>query len=255
MRGEGLRMDLEKTPLEEVVKGYYLDEELKEYACRYCNRRFPKGEVFPMEERFYTAEKAVERHILLAHGGNFFMLNKWDSKYNTLTDHQKNLLELFAQGFGDKEIAEKLSLTPATIRRQKFTFREKAKQAKLYLALYQLAFERESSKEETMMPIHDEAVYYDDRYIITLKEADKIIKSAFESTQPLKLSNFPVKEKKKVVILTEIAKTFEKGKEYTEKEVNEKIEAIYFDYVTLRRYLIEYGFLDRKIDGSKYWII
>ncbi len=248
-------MDLEKRSLEDLVKGYHYKKEEGEYSCQYCNRSFANGEVYPMEERFYTAKKAVKKHIQLAHGGSFYMLNKGKSKYNTLTEHQQQLLEMFALGLTDKEIANALSLTPANIRRQKFTFREKAKQAKLYLALYQLAFETENFKEEMMMPIHDEAVYYDDRYIITLKEAEKIIKTAFESTDPLKLNNFPVKEKKKVVILTEIAKTFEKGREYTEKEINEKIEAIYFDYVTLRRYLIEYGFLDRKADGSKYWIL
>jgi hypothetical protein len=29
---------------------------------------------------------------------------------------------------------------------------------------------------------------------------------------------------------------------------------VYDDYVTVRRYLIEYGFLDRKDDGSQYWL-
>ncbi|MBJ6950597.1 DUF2087 domain-containing protein, partial [Vibrio cholerae] len=28
----------------------------------------------------------------------------------------------------------------------------------------------------------------------------------------------------------------------------------YPDFVTLRRYLIEYGFLDRTDDGSQYWV-
>ena len=29
---------------------------------------------------------------------------------------------------------------------------------------------------------------------------------------------------------------------------------MYEDYVHIRRYLIEYGFLDRKADGSAYWV-
>lgn len=38
------------------------------------------------------------------------------------------------------------------------------------------------------------------------------------------------------------------------KEFNEIIKTAYYDYVTVRRFLIEYGFLDRKPDGSQYWL-
>ena len=39
-----------------------------------------------------------------------------------------------------------------------------------------------------------------------------------------------------------------------QKKLNEIIQPIYEDYVQIRRYLIEYGFMDRKEDGSAYWI-
>ena len=61
------------------------------------------------------------------------------------------------------------------------------------------------------------------------------------------------KEKKKVVILRAIAQEFEQGKTYTERQVNEILKEIFPDYVTLRRYLIEYGYLRRTRDGSAYW--
>ncbi len=32
------------------------------------------------------------------------------------------------------------------------------------------------------------------------------------------------------------------------------LKPIYHDYVMIRRYLIEYGFLDRHRDGSAYWV-
>ena len=44
-------------------------------------------------------------------------------------------------------------------------------------------------------------------------------------------------------------------KKYTEKELNTILVESFDDYVTIRRYLIEYGFLDRKKDGSRYWIL
>ena len=65
---------------------------------------------------------------------------------------------------------------------------------------------------------------------------------------------FPKKEKQKLATLRVIIKQFDKEKQYSEKEINEILKSIYDDHVTLRRYLVEYGFLDRKDDGSAYWV-
>lgn len=54
--------------------------------------------------------------------------------------------------------------------------------------------------------------------------------------------------------LREVAGLFQSGRRYGEKEVNGILQEVYDDYVTLRRYLIEHGFLDRKPDGSQYWL-
>ncbi len=63
---------------------------------------------------------------------------------------------------------------------------------------------------------------------------------------------FPSKEKKKIVLLRKISEHFKVGTQYSEKEVNRILERIYEDHVLLRRYLIEYGFLDRTRNGSIY---
>ena len=47
---------------------------------------------------------------------------------------------------------------------------------------------------------------------------------------------------------------FSKQKTYTEKEVNDIIKQYYDDFVSVRRCLIQYGFLDRDGDGTKYWV-
>ena len=94
----------------------------------------------------------------------------------------------------------------------------------------------------------------DERYVITEQERDKILRISFESLEPLRLKMLSAKEKKKVVVLTKIAEQFEKGRIYTGKETDQILREIYDDYVTLRRYLIEYGFMDRKADGSQYWL-
>ena len=93
----------------------------------------------------------------------------------------------------------------------------------------------------------------DARYEITQQEEQKILSTVFASMQPLRLKTFPPKEKMKVVILRTIAKEFEEGIRYSEVQVNEILKDIYPDYVTLRRYLIEYGYLERTRDGSAYW--
>ena len=104
------------------------------------------------------------------------------------------------------------------------------------------------------MPIHNHANYVDDRYLITEPERLRILENFFSSFNPLVLKTFSTKEKNKVVILTKIAEQYEKGKTYGEKEINQILKPIYEDYMTLRRYLIMYGFMERAKDGSKYWL-
>ncbi|MFZ7103251.1 MAG: DUF2087 domain-containing protein [Peptococcaceae bacterium] len=54
-------------------------------------------------------------------------------------------------------------------------------------------------------------------------------------------------------VLREIADKLQGDRIYSEKEVNRILKSVNDDYVTVRRYLIEYGYLDRKPDGSQYW--
>ena len=71
-----------------------------------------------------------------------------------------------------------------------------------------------------------------------------------------KLIQYPQKRPMRILALLKIAEQFEYGKQYTEKEVNEKIkESIAFNDVEMvRRELFEYKFLGRQRDGSSYWV-
>lgn len=247
-------MDYGKLTLEELKKGYIYDLENDKYICNYCEQSFENGQIFSIDDNFYTAEHAIKKHIDNLHKGNLSQLLASETKYNTLTQKQKNLITLFNSGISDKYISKKLNVTEATIRRQRFTFREKAKQAKFYLAIYSQVFERTTPLENSIVPIHNNAKYLDDRYLITEQERKQILNTFFSSLSPLKLIAFSPKEKKKVVILTKIAEQFKKGKYYTEKEINEILKSVFDDFITIRRYLIMYGFIDRTTDGSKYWL-
>jgi hypothetical protein len=90
---------------------------------------------------------------------------------------------------------------------------------------------------------------------ITPEEEEKILKNVFSSLEPLRLKVISSKAKKKEVIFKKIAEQFEKGKTYTEMDVNGILKQIYpDDYSTLRRGLIEMSLMERKSDGSAYWV-
>lgn len=61
----------------------------------------------------------------------------------------------------------------------------------------------------------------------------------------------PSKQAKLRVVLDHLAQSFEPGRSYPEKQVNEVLAGFHPDYATLRRYLVDEGFLTRE-DGV-YW--
>lgn len=61
-----------------------------------------------------------------------------------------------------------------------------------------------------------------------------------------KLTQIPTQRKKREIILAEIAKAFEKGRDYGEKEVNETIHLFHEDHCTIRREMIACGLMERE---------
>jgi hypothetical protein len=70
-----------------------------------------------------------------------------------------------------------------------------------------------------------------------------------------RLRTLPERHKTLDVLMRWIATKFQAGIDYAEHEVNALLTEYYEDYVTLRRELINYGFLKRERDGSRYWIV
>jgi hypothetical protein len=66
-----------------------------------------------------------------------------------------------------------------------------------------------------------------------------------------RITVMPAKRPKRLVLLDHVAGLFEIGVHYSELEVNSILRAVFDDYVTLRRYLIDEGFLDRA--SGEYW--
>jgi len=85
-------------------------------------------------------------------------------------------------------------------------------------------------------------------------ETQKTIDAFFKSTDPPVLKTLQMKDKHKLVILRVIVEQFEVGRKYSEKEVNNILKPIYEDFAAVRRYLIEYGFMERTQDCKEYWV-
>ena len=90
---------------------------------------------------------------------------------------------------------------------------------------------------------------------VSLEDIKLVREKYVTSMQPFKISNFPPKEKRKYILLCMIVHLFDEGKKYSEKEINEILKPVYQDYVMIRRYLVEYQFLNRLSDGSEYWLV
>ena len=67
-----------------------------------------------------------------------------------------------------------------------------------------------------------------------------------------KLTAFPLKQAQLLVILDTVAARFESEKQYSERDVNMILANITDDFATLRRSLVDYGYLSRTSDGSVY---
>ncbi|WP_404322006.1 DUF2087 domain-containing protein [Cytobacillus firmus] len=238
--------------LEELKQGYM--EKKETYTCLLCGEKTEKGMVYPYKDRFYEAERYMRIHIETEHISVFDYLLSMDKKLTGLTDHQKSLLQLFYQGKSDKDIQKEMNMgSTSTIRHHRFALKEKERQAKTFLAIMELLKEKDEHAP-AFLPVHKTATMVDDRYNITQEEMEKILKKYFPNGTNEPLVKFPPREKQRLIVLREIAGRLKPEHTYGEKELNQALKVIYEDYALIRRYLIDYGFLDRKPDGSEYWL-
>jgi len=227
----------------DLKNGFLYDGEKKIYTCLFCGTQYLDGDIYKYGNRLINADTAVKLHLSEKHGGVFSNLLASDKAQTGLTDTQKNYLSYSYSGLSDKEIAEKMDISASTVRYQRYNFKEKANQAKMILALYELLEEknREQKSKEPENPANEET---------------KMLETLFVSLDPPVLKTFDMKKKKeekRQLILKTIVMQFEKDKIYSNKEVDSILEQIYRDYATIRRSLIDYGFMGRTSDCREYW--
>lgn len=247
-----------ESSLDEIKKGYKKESNGEIFVCILCGKRFEKGVVYPENGVYYEAEKAISRHITLNHGSVLASLLEMDKKYTGITELQKKVIYLFSKGQSDVAILKEIGGNSlSTIRNHKFALREREKQARVFLAIMELMNETKNSFPETALEtvsVPETAKMVDSRFDITEEETAKFLKIYFKDGLDGPICEFPSREKRKIIILRQIMKRFEAGKGYSEHEINLVLMKIWDDYVTIRRYLIEYGFMERTADGSQYWV-
>ncbi len=249
MDGKDLFFD---ASLKELKQGFTKDN--NNYICLLCGKKIEKGIIYPDGGVYYEAGRYIRIHIEKEHQSVFEYLINLDKKQTGLSDHQNSLLRLFYQGKTDHDIQKEMGIgSSSTIRNHRFVLKEKEHQAKVFLVLMELLKDKDK-RFLSGLPRLEAAGMVNNRYSITQEESEKILKKYFPEGTDGPLKTFSMKEKSRLVVLKELTKRFESKRFYTEKEINTVLKTAYHDFVTLRRYLIEYGFMERKPDGSSYWL-
>ena len=149
-----------------------------------------------------------------------------------------------------ERLAERLGLTPATISFHLKKLEDAGavtSRKEQYYTMYRL-------RQEVFMTniidiIKEESEVIDEQKQREEEYRTKVIKTFFEYGR---LKSIPAQRKKQRICLEEIAKSFQEGQRYDEKEVNEIIKGFHEDFCTIRRDMICEHIMQRE--GGIYWV-
>ena len=235
---------LTQASVSDLKRGYVFDAAQDRFHCLCCGFKTEPGQIYRAADTYYDAEKFMRIHIETEHGSPLQILLQLDKRWTGLTELQTQLIGLFAGGVNDQEIAGQLGTgSVSTIRNHRFLLREKLKQAKCFLAIGELM--EELSQTKSTVPVVKAPA--------SVSAAEqKILATYFPQGVDGPLATYPGREKRRLIVLRQLAERFSPHRAYNEKEVNAILSAAYEDHVLLRRQLIDYGLLSRRADGSEY---
>ncbi|WP_410495697.1 DUF2087 domain-containing protein [Cellulosilyticum sp. ST5] len=243
----------ENASNEELLRGY--KEGDQGYTCLLCGQYFSKGEIYSIHGKLFDAQKAVLLHIQEVHHSVLAYLLKMSPNTMGLSELQLELINLFASGLSDKEIANYLGVAGSTIRNHRYKLREKEKQAKVFLTVMSLLGEKQNTEHSSWdVCSNQEGYIYTINQNLGMPDRDKRKILENHITLSGRLRSYPNTEKARKVILEYITEHFSKGEKYEDVEVNRLLMNIYIDYSLLKRELLEYGFLSRTEKGGIYWV-
>lgn len=228
--------------LEEIKRGYI--EEDTCYTCLLCGEHFEKGQIYTFAGKLYEGSKAITIHIEQEHQSvQTFLLNASANNMG-ISELQLQLLNLFASGLTDKEIADYLGVSGSTIRNHRYKLRERERQNKLFLALMESLGREGIGRARTSCESEIGQ--------ISEKEKKRVLERYMTESGILK--SYPHFEKSRHIVLEEILKNFSIGESYTEEEVRNILSDIYSDYKLLKDELMAYNYLYRTNKGAIYWV-
>lgn len=232
--------------IEEIKQGFHEDQ--RGYTCLICGKRFDKGEIYSLSNKLYEGKKAIDLHIKSKHDSVKEVLLKTKANNMGISELQLQLLNFFANGISDKEIAEQLGVSGSTIRNHRYKLRERERQNKMFVSLMEL-LEQDKVMGKSQMDMEKNE---NDEEFISDKERRHILDKYMTETG--RIREYPNYEKHKRIVLDAIMINFHKGKKYAEDEMNQILMSIYTEFKILKNELITYGYIDRTNTGAIYWV-
>jgi hypothetical protein len=126
------------TSFDDLKRGYTFDDESDAYLCLICGRTFNAGHIYPVNNEFLDAPTRMAQHVEQVHHGMIDFLLSMDKKYTGLSDIQISILKEFNQKKDDTQISKSLNITKSNVRNHRFRLKEKAKQAKVFLTIFEM---------------------------------------------------------------------------------------------------------------------
>lgn len=159
---------------------------------------------------------------------------------------------LAEKAYSVEELAALLKLKPSTVSHHLSRLSEAGlvrSHAESYYSVYQLDKRMLEKKRRTMFSQAElssvaaevDADAYDAKVIRDFTRRDGSLKT------------IPAQRKKLDAILRHVVKSFDIGKRYGEKRVNEILSKYHVDTATLRRELVGAGLMRREGGGGEYW--
>jgi len=236
--------------IEELKQGWLVDHPSRSRICIHCGKRFNRGQVYPSGDELLNSRAAADRHVREAHLSPFEAILAAGKTATGLSEVQETVLRGLYTGSDDGDIAKALGdKALSTVRSHRRNLRLKAAEARFFLAAMELAEER-TRDESRFVDFGPDLPVRDERADVTGDEA-AAIEQAFMRPDGT-LLRIPPKEKQKLVILRRLAQLFERGREYSDAEVRSLLGAVHEDHALLRRYLVDYRFIQRDDEGRRY---
>lgn len=181
-------------------------------------------------------------------------LEKVVNYHKALADPTRiKMLILLAEGeLNGGELAERLYVTPATIThhatklREASLINERRDKNTIYFSLNHYFIKNSAAATEELIYRRSEEGGG------TMEEKNEALRASIIRnffTAEGRLKNIPSQLKKKLIVLEHIVSVLEKGRTYSEKEMNEFIKGYHDDFATIRREFImhQYMYRDKEV--------